>query len=961
MPLSWNEIKTRAITFSKEWENESSEDAEAKSFWDDFFNVFSISRRRVASFEKPVKKQDGKQGYIDLLWKGVILVEHKSKGRNLDKAMQQARDYFPGLKDHELPKYILVSDFQWFRLYDLDNNSTSEFELKDFIQHVHLFGFIAGYEKRTYKEEDPANIQAAERMGRLHDALELSGYTGHALEVYLVRLLFCLFAEDTSIFERTQFQDYIDKNTKEDGSDLAMHLAQLFQVLNTPKDKRLKTLDESLDAFPYVNGKLFEEMLPFAAFNSKMRDMLLFACGLDWSKISPAIFGSMFQAVMNPKERRNLGAHYTSEKNIQKVIKPLFLDGLYAEFEKAKGNRNRLIELHKKIANLHFLDPACGCGNFLIISYRELRQLEIEILRELNKSGQGFLDVREIIWVDVDQFAGIEYDEFPARIAEVAMWLIDHQMNMLVSEEFGQYFVRLPLSKAAKIVHGNALRIDWRKLYTSNTYDVYADEVNILKAYEPEAHYQTLNVHAKQVNIFSSEDAHKIAQLNKSQRFFDYILGNPPFIGKQLQNESQKADMELVFNGVQGAGVLDYVSAWYLKAAQYIQNTTTKVAFVSTNSISQGEQVGVLWGILFNFYKIKIHFAHRTFSWSNEAKGNAAVHCVIIGFAAFDISDKRLFDYENIKGEPVERKVKNINPYLVEGNDVFIVKRRVPICSVPQISFGNMPNDGGHLLIEDDLYETYVLMEGLSKQYIKPFLGAQEFLNGKKKWCIWLLKINPNDFKNMPHTYKRVKLVEEHRNNSSREATKKLALFPTLFGEIRQPETDFILIPRVSSENRRIIPMGIFTSDNIIGDTCLFVANANLFILGNLQSTMHMTWVKYVCGRLKSDYRYSNEVVYNNYPFPQNVSEANKKKVEEAAQVVLDTRLKYPSSSLADLYNPLSMPPDLVKAHQALDKAVDLCYRPQAFVSELARIEYLFGLYEAYTAPMFKIEKKKKQ
>ena len=961
MPLSWNEIKTRAITFSKEWENESSEDAEAKSFWDDFFNVFSISRRRVASFEKPVKKQDGKQGYIDLLWKGVILVEHKSKGRNLDKAMQQARDYFPGLKDHELPKYILVSDFQWFRLYDLDNNSTSEFELKDFIQHVHLFGFIAGYEKRTYKEEDPANIQAAERMGRLHDALELSGYTGHALEVYLVRLLFCLFAEDTSIFERTQFQDYIDKNTKEDGSDLAMHLAQLFQVLNTPKDKRLKTLDESLDAFPYVNGKLFEEMLPFAAFNSKMRDMLLFACGLDWSKISPAIFGSMFQAVMNPKERRNLGAHYTSEKNIQKVIKPLFLDGLYAEFEKAKGNRNRLIELHKKIADLHFLDPACGCGNFLIISYRELRQLEIEILRELNKSGQGFLDVREIIWVDVDQFAGIEYDEFPARIAEVAMWLIDHQMNMLVSEEFGQYFVRLPLSKAAKIVHGNALRIDWRKLYTSNTYDVYADEVNILKVHEPEAHYQTLNVHAKQVNIFSSEDAHKIAQLNKSQRFFDYILGNPPFIGKQLQNESQKADMELVFNGVQGAGVLDYVSAWYLKAAQYIQNTTTKVAFVSTNSISQGEQVGVLWGVLFNFYKIKIHFAHRTFSWSNEAKGNAAVHCVIIGFAAFDISDKRLFDYENIKGEPVERKVKNINPYLVEGNDVFIVKRRVPICSVPQISFGNMPNDGGHLLIEDDLYETYVLMEGLSKQYIKPFLGAQEFLNGKKKWCIWLLKINPNDFKNMPHTYKRVKLVEEHRNNSSREATKKLALFPTLFGEIRQPETDFILIPRVSSENRRIIPMGIFTSDNIIGDTCLFVANANLFILGNLQSTMHMTWVKYVCGRLKSDYRYSNEVVYNNYPFPQNVSEANKKKVEEAAQVVLDTRLKYPSSSLADLYNPLSMPPDLVKAHQALDKAVDLCYRPQAFVSELARIEYLFGLYEAYTAPMFKIEKKKKQ
>lgn len=481
MSLSWNEIKTRAITFSKEWENESSEDAEAKSFWDGFFNVFGISRRRVAAFEKPVKKQDGKQGFVDLLWKGVILVEHKSRGRNLEKAFQQAKDYFPGLKDHEIPKYILVSDFQRLKLYNLDTDTTHEFALKDFLQHVHLFGFVAGYEQRTYQDQDPANVLAAERMGKLHDALEVSGYSGHDLEVYLVRLLFCLFAEDTSIFERTLFQDYIDQHTKPDGSDLAMHLAQLFQVLNTPKEKRLKNLDEALNAFPYINGKLFEEMLPFAAFDGKMREMLLFACGLDWSKISPAIFGSMFQAVMNPKERRNLGAHYTSEKNIQKVIKPLFLDKLYQDFERAKGNRNRLNELHQKIARLHFLDPACGCGNFLIISYRELRALEIVILRELNKSGQGFLDVREIIKVDVDQFAGIEYDEFAARIAEVALWLIDHQMNMRVSEEFGQYFVRLPLKKAAKIWHANALQTNWQDLYTTPTFDLYAEEVNILR------------------------------------------------------------------------------------------------------------------------------------------------------------------------------------------------------------------------------------------------------------------------------------------------------------------------------------------------------------------------------------------------------------------------------------------------------------------------------------------------
>jgi hypothetical protein len=958
MPLSWNEIKTRAITFDKEWENESSEDAEAKSFWDDFFNVFGVSRRRVASFEKAVKKQDGKQGFIDLLWKGVILVEHKSRGRDLNKAFQQAKDYFPGLKDHELPKYILVSDFQLFRLYDLDNNTTSEFALKDFIQNVHLFGFIAGYEKRTYKEEDPANIQAAERMGKLHDALEASGYTGHALEIYLVRLLFCLFAEDTSIFERTQFQDYIDQNTKEDGSDLAMHLAQLFQVLNTPKEKRLKTLDETLDAFPYVNGKLFEEMLPFAAFDSKMRDMLLFACGLDWSKISPAIFGSMFQAVMNPKERRNLGAHYTSEKNIQKVIKPLFLDSLYSEFEKGKGNKNRLNELHLKIANLHFLDPACGCGNFLIISYRELRQLEIAILRELNKSGQGFLDVRDIIRVDVDQFAGIEYDEFPARIAEVAMWLIDHQMNMLVSEEFGQYFVRLPLSKAAKIINGNALQIDWTKLRSSNTYDVYADEVNILTVNEPETHYGTLNVHAKQVNIFSSENTYEVAQSRKAH--FDYIFGNPPFIGKQLQNEAQKADMELVFNGVQGAGVLDYVSAWYLKAAQYIQNTMTKVAFVSTNSISQGEQVGVLWGVLFNFYKIKIHFAHRTFSWRNEAKGNAAVHCVIIGFAAFDTSDKLLFDYENIKGEPAERKVKNVNPYLVEGNDMMLQNRKKPVSNIQEVNYGSFALDDGNFTLSEEEKNELIKSDLLASKYIKLFIGGRELIRSEKRYCLWLVNANPEEIRKIVKIKERVEAVRIWRASSDRANTKKLASTPAIFAEIRQPKSDYLAFPTLSSENRTYIPIAFLDSDIIASNQLYILPNANNFLFGVLTSIMHMIWVKNIAGRFKSDYRYSASIVYNNYPFPQNVSEANKKKVEDAAQVVLDTRLKYPSSSLADLYDPLSMPPDLVKAHHALDKAVDLCYRPQAFVNELTRIEYLFGLYEAYTAPMFKIEKKKK-
>lgn len=912
MPLSWNEIKTRSIAFSKEWEHESSEDAEAKSFWDDFFNVFGISRRRVAAFEKPVKKQDGKQGFIDLLWKGVILVEHKSKGRDLDKAFQQAKDYFPGLKDHEIPKYILISDFTRFRLYDLDNATTHEFALKDFLQHVHLFGFIAGYEKRTYKDQDPANIQAAERMGKLHDALEASGYTGHALEIYLVRLLFCLFAEDTSIFERTQLQDYIDQYTKEDGSDLAMHLAQLFQILNTPKENRLKKLDESLDAFPYVNGKLFEEVLPIAAFDSKMRDMLLHACGLDWSRISPAIFGSMFQAVMNPKERRNLGAHYTSEQNIQKVIKPLFLDELHTEFERAKGNRNKLNELHHKIAALRFLDPACGCGNFLIISYRELRQLEIDILRELNKSGQGFLDVRDILKVEVDQFAGIEYDEFPARIAEVAMWLIDHQMNMLVSEEFGQYIVKLPLRKAAKIVHGNALRTDWNGLI--------------------------------------------------EQKQFNFILGNPPFIGSKMMDEAQRKDLLQIFGSADGAGVMDYVSAWYVKAAQYIQNTPTKVAFVSTNSISQGEQVGILWHVLFNAYKIKIHFAHQTFKWSNEAKGNAAVYCIIVGFAAYDVDEKYLFEYADIKGEAQVQKVKNINPYLTSGSDIFIAKRSKPIIDIPLIRFGNQPIDGGGFIIETrEEYDTIIKKEPEIAKHIRKFVGSHEFINNVERFVLWLDKIEPSELKKSKFIFDRVQKVKEFRLSSSRKETRELANFPTKFAFVSHNESNYIIIPSVSSERRPYIPMGFLPKEVITSNLCLIIPDASLFHFGILTSIMHMAWVKCTCGRLKSDFRYSASIVYNNYPFPQQTTEAQKNKVSAAAQVVLDTRAKYPNSSLADLYDPLSMPPDLVKAHQALDKAVDLCYRPQAFANELARIEFLFGLYEQITAPMFKVEKKKKK
>ena len=839
MALSWNEIKDRAICFSKEWETETSEDAEAKSFWDDFFSVFGISRRRVATFETRVTKGDRKDGYIDLLWKGHLLVEHKSGGKDLDRAYRQAIDYFPGLQEHELPKYILVCNFQIFRLYDLDENKQHEFPLGDLINHVSLFGFIAGYQKRSIREEDPVNIHAAELMGKLHDKLRDVGYSGHHLEVYLVRLVFCLFADDTSIFEKGIFEEYLEQKTRVDGSDLAAHLSQVFETLNIPHENRLKNLDEKLTLFPFVNGKLFEERLPMASFDSQMRKSLLQCCQLDWGKISPAIFGSLFQSVMNPQERRNLGAHYTSEKNILKLIKPLFLDDLWKEFESVKNSRNKLQKFHDKISMLRFIDPACGCGNFLVITYRELRLLEMEVIKQLQK-GQMVTDIYNLLKVDIDRFYGIEYEEFPAQIAQVAMWLMDHQMNMRVSEAFGEYFVRLPLKKSPVIHHGNALRMDWHSLIDPIPWEKWPQR-------------------------------------------FDYILGNPPFIGKQHQNAQQKSDMDYIWQSIKGAGVLDYVTCWYIKAAQYLNDYSnenerlhlsgTKVGFVSTNSIAQGEQVGVLWNELFNRYKTKIHFAHRTFSWTSEAKGKAAVHVVIIGFSNFDVHNKLIYEYETVKSEPHEIKANNINPYLVNASDIVILKRQKPICKVPEISFGSMPNDGGHFLLNENEKVGLLSNNPEAQKFVRPLLSAREYLNGARRWCLWLKGINPSELKKNSEIAKRVEAVFEHRARSNRKATRKLANFPTLFGEDRQPSSLYILIPRHSSERRKYIPLGFFEPTFIVSDSCLFVPNSTLINFGVLNSEMHMAWVKFTCGRIKSDYRYSNELVYNNFPWPKNPSE----------------------------------------------------------------------------------------
>ncbi len=903
MPLSWNEIKTRAVEFSKEWENEKSEDAEAKSFWDGFFNVFGMTRRRLASFEVPVALRDKKFGYIDLFWKGMLMVEHKSKGKNLDSALAQAKGYFEGIKEEDLPRYIVVSDFERIRFYDLETGKHTEFELKDLQKHVQLFGFIAGYQKQEIREQDPANIKAAELMAELHDSISEVGYYGHQLEVFLVRILFCLFADDTGIFSiKEQFWNYVEWKSKEDGSDMGSLLSMLFQVLNTPNEKRQKTLDEELTKFPYVNGGLFAETLPVVSFNGAMRKALLECCKFDWSNISPAIFGSMFQGVMDKKERRALGAHYTSETNILKLIKPLFLDGLWEEFESVKHNNQKLQIFQKKIAGLKFLDPACGCGNFLVIAYRELRLLELEILKLLYGPGKTIIkfNIQTITQVSPEQFYGIEIGEFAGRIAETAMWLVDHQMNQLASQALGQYFVRLPLDKAAHIKIGNALTTDWKE-------------------------------------IIQPED-------------LNYILGNPPFIGKKEQTKEQKAELELIFSDVEGSNVLDYVTCWYHKAVEYMKNNTLiRTAFVSTNSITQGEQVGVFWNYLLK-NSVVVHFAHRTFAWGNEARGKAGVHCVIIGFGLFDIKDKRLFEYENVKSEPHATKVSNINPYLVPAENILLNRRSKPLSpKTAEVSYGSMPIDEGRLILSAEQKEHLVKDEPKVKNFIRQYMGGDEFLNNINRYCLWLVDCPPEILRQMPKVLELVESNRKYRESSGREATRRLAKKPGLFGEIRQPESNYLLIPKVSSENRNYVPIGFCTPEIIASGTALIVASAGLYEFGILQSLMHFAWMSAVCGRLESRFVYSAGIVYNNFPWPENPSADKVKAIEQAAQNVLDVRLKYPTSSLADLYDPLTMPADLVKAHQDLDKAVDSAYTRKTFATDAERLEFLFELYKKYT------------
>ncbi len=913
-PLSLNEIKQRAVKFSKEWAEADSEEADAKTFWDEFFGVFGVRRRDLASFEVPVKKLAGDYGYIDLFWKGTLLVEHKSRGKSLEKAESQAFGYIQDLindgRRADVPRYVILSDFDKLALYDLDSPGEpkrTDFHLKDLHKHAHRLSFIAGYQQYALEDQDPINIKAAEILGNLHDALAAGGYKGHDLERFLVRILFCLFAEDTGLFEGDSFRLFVRNRTSADGTDLGAHLAELFEVLDTPKEERHKDLDEIFKDFPYVNGGLFSERLKFAHFNADMREKLLLCTEFDWAQISPAIFGSLFQSVMEPKERRQMGAHYTSERDILKVIRALFLDDLRAEFVKIRGNKPALKKFQQKLAGLTFFDPACGCGNFLVIAYRELRLLELELLKDLLGEEQQIIDITHLSLVDVDAFYGIELAEWPVRIAEVAMWLMDHQMNRLVSDTFGEYLVRLPLKKSPTIICGNALRLDWR-------------------------------------SVLPTEKC-------------NYILGNPPFVGKHLMTKEQGEDMRLVYGETSGIGVLDYVTAWYRKAAEYIQGTPIVVGFVSTNSISQGEQVGALWNILFQQFKLKIHFAYQTFTWESEARGKAHVHVVIVGFASYDSARKTI--YEHHEDDTITAlSVRNISPYLVEGGDFAVVSRTEPLCAVPACEYGNKPTDGGFLIVEEKDRAEFLKSNPAAQKYLRPLLCAEEYLYNMPRWCLWLVDALPADIVSNAGIKSRVQGVRDFRLASKKEATRKKADEPSLFAEIRQPKGRYVVVPQHTSEMRKYVPFGYFDASCIVHNSCSAIPGATLYHFGVLSSAMHMAWVRQVCGRLESRYRYSSKLVYNNYPWPD-PTEKQIKAIEVAAQEVLDARKEFPQSTLADLYNPLGMPQVLVKAHSALDRAVDAAYRTQPFHSERIRVEYLFSLYEALIRPLLVKGKKK--
>ena len=889
MITNWNQIEKRAKLFASNWEIIHNSSIEPTDFINDFFEIYGVSKTRVLSFEKELITTTDQI----LLWKGVILFRTTLE-KSFDQILLTSKNKIINLNQNEIPRYIVISNFNTFLIYNTTNQYLFEISISDLHQHVKALKVLLGYPEVDNISIDKIDPKAVNLIEILFDNFIKIGIDIQTAQKLILHLTYCYIAEDTAIFYKQQFQNFIETQCEKDGSNLAEKLIELFGTISIPKEERDKTIDDALNEFPYVNLALFENKLELSKpFNYKIYQLLLDCCYIDWSAIAPSLFGFMLQSRISPTKKNNTIAFHANEIKILQLINPLFMDDLRAEFEIIKTNFIELNKFHEKICSLKFLDPSCGFGNFIAIAYREIRKLEIEVIQILNS-----IPTNEKIGslVSKNQFYGIEKDLFSSIIAELTIAIMEQQINLQFNLEFGFNITKKELKSQKTIFNLDPLEIDWNDLIPRNE--------------------------------------------------LSYIFSNPPLIGSKVMTLKQRNCVAKSFNNIKGAGVLDYVTGWFINAAKYIQNTPIKVAFVSTNSIVQGEQIGILWEQMIHLYNIKIHFAYKNLNWFSQPNGSTN-YCVIIGFSNVETIKKRLLEYHVSKEITNETIVTNINPYLIAANNIMLNKKNYPICDVPEISFGNMPLDGGHLLLSDKEKSDLIESHPDSNKYIKPIISAHEFINGKKRWCLWLVNTSESDLNKFPEIQKRVNLVREFRLKSKRFQTNSKANNPSLFSEMRDFGENFIVIPKVTSERRKYIPLGYFDKNHIVSDTCISIPNGNLYHFGILTSDIHMTWVKTVCGRLKNDFRYSKEIVYNNFPWPENPCQELMERIELGARKILDIRNHYSNNSLADLYSH-NMPTDLAKAHKELDEIVEKAYCQNSLPDEEAKIEFLFNLYEKY-------------
>jgi type II restriction/modification system DNA methylase subunit YeeA len=861
-----------------------------QTFIYNFLLAFGLPKASIARLQKGnlnLAKADG-----EILWKKKLYFKPTATAE-LYQTIENIRNNPQLLKND--PRFVIVTDYQQLLALDTKTLDTLDIGFNQLAKHFDFFLPWAGMEKATYQSENPADVKAAEKMAKLFDEIRKDNpeFTSkeqlHSLNVFLSRLLFCFFAEDTAIFSEKQFTNAVKNYTQLDGSDVHQYLDKIFAVMN---QKERANLPDYIAKFPYVNGGLFRDSYPAPKFSFKSRQLLLESGDLDWSVINPDIFGSMMQAVVDAKQRSGLGMHYTSVPNIMKVIEPLFLNELKEEFSKASESKTKLEKLLARIAKIKIFDPACGSGNFLIIAYKELRSLEIQIMQRIDElTGKASMLFSQI---QLHNFYGIEIDDFAHEVAKLSLWLAEHQMNLVFNQAFGHTAPALPLKDSGNIVCANACRIDWKEVCPKSP----NDEI--------------------------------------------YILGNPPYLGARLQNESQKYDMSLIFDGINGYNNLDYIAAWFFKAGRYIEAFKIKSAFVTTNSICQGEQVSLLWSHILKL-NIEISFAHLSFKWTNNAKSNAGVTVAIIGLRNVSSESKYIFQSNSIK------QAQNINPYLIDAKNIYVTKNSKSISNLSEMCFGSMANDGGNLFLSPQEYHDIIEKYPNAKPLIKKLLGSQEFIRGEKKYCLWITDELKDLAFSIPEIKQKIDKVGSVRLNSKRAATNVLADQPYKFGKIRHKKGNSIIIPRVSSERREYIPIGFLDENTIISDSAIAIYDPETWILGIISSKMHMAWVKTVAGRLKTDYRYSSTLCYNTFPFP-NINEDQKKRIEMYVFDVLDERERHPEKTLAELYDPDKMPDGLRQAHHNLDIAIEQCYRTKPFASDEERLEHLFTLYEQMTS-----------